>query len=475
MSDDINGRITKTDFLLYCEAPRHLWAKRHHKIEQTLSDFDRHLIDEGYGVEVLAQEYFKSNFLPEHPQADLFWQRTFTSGPFEARVDALVYWPGNESYDLYEVKSGTSADKKDLYDVTFQSMVLRGQIKIEHYFLLHLNKEYIRSEEIDLSQLFVAEDVTLKVEALLPEITELSRMSVLAASATDPESLPHCLAPKNCPCLSVCHPDLPAFSIYDIPYLSQKSKTELLSLGIRDAREVPANFGLNPKQRLIVERAKTNREHLDKNALREIMDCFEFPLWFLDYETCIIAVPRYSGYHPQQQVVFQYSLHCLNAPDGELRHDGYVAVTPGEPSRPLLERLAAHLGSTGTVIVWNKTFEMTRNKEMMKLNPDYEAFLENLNARIYDLGEIVQQGVYLHPTFKGSWSLKNVLPVMSPELTYQDLPINKGDQASMVWWNLTFGDLPEAEKQTLVEQLEKYCALDTLAMVELYKKFRALL
>ena len=26
-------RITKSDFLLYCEAPRHLWAKKHGQIE----------------------------------------------------------------------------------------------------------------------------------------------------------------------------------------------------------------------------------------------------------------------------------------------------------------------------------------------------------------------------------------------------------------------------------------------------------
>jgi hypothetical protein len=475
MTDNITGRLTKSDFLLYCEAPRHLWAKKHHQIEQKLSDFERHLIDEGYAVEALALEYFETIYLPNHPQADLFWQRTHTAGPFEARSDALIYWPDEDRYDLFEIKSGTSTDKKDLYDVAFQVSILKEQFDLKHSYLLHLNKGYIRAEEVDLSQLFIAEDVTAKVDAMQPEIYRSRQTALLAAGAANPNLIPYCLNPKSCPCPSVCHPNLPDFSIFDIPRLSPKNKVELLKLGIRDAREIPSNFGLNPKQRLVVERAQTNREHLDREALRKVLEPLQFPLWFLDYETCLMAVPRYAGYHPQQQAVFQYSLHRLDAPAGRLQHTGYIATTPDEPTQPLLQQLAAQLGDTGAVVVWNKTFEMTMNREMAKLYPEYAAFLENLNARIFDLGEIINLGIYLHPAFKGSWSLKNVLPVMVPELSYQDLEINQGDQASVAWWNITHADLPEAEKQKLIEQLERYCAQDTLAMVELYQKFRTLL
>ncbi|WP_075072324.1 DUF2779 domain-containing protein [Longilinea arvoryzae] len=474
MIQNENSKLTKSDFLLFCEAPRHLWAKKNNSIEQTLSDFDRHLIDEGYVVESLAREYLESVFLPENPRADLIWQKTFRSGPFETRIDVLIYWPDTDSYDLYEIKSATKPDRKDLYDVAFQVLILKEQIDLKHSYLLHLNKEYIRSEELDLPQVLVAEDVTQKIDALLPEVTELRRMAVVAANATDPNALPHCLSPRDCPCLAVCHPNLPDFSIYDIPYLSQKNKSELLRLGIREAKAIPETFGLNPKQRLIVERAQTNRERIDQKTLRGILDHLEFPLWFLDYETCIQAVPRYAGYHPQQQVVFQYSLHQLDELEGNLQHSGYISITEGDPSKPLLEHLSTHLGRPGTVIVWNKTFEMTRNKEMACLYPEFASFLEDVNARIYDIGEIVNQGIYLHPGFKGSWSIKNVLPIMAPELSYQGLPIHQGDQASMAWWNITFSDLQESQKKTLVDELEEYCALDTLAMVEIYRKLRSL-
>jgi len=117
---------------------------------------------------------------------------------------------------------------------------------------------------------------------------------------------------------------------------------------------------------------------------------------------------------------------------------------------------------------------MTRNREMAAISAQYAAFLEDLNQRIYDLGEIINQGYYLHPGFKGSWSIKNVLPVMVPELSYHDLAINKGDLASITWWKICFGQLSPAEKDQLTRDLLCYCELDTLAMVEIYKRLRAL-
>ena len=122
------------------------------------------------------------------------------------------------------------------------------------------------------------------------------------------------------------------------------------------------------------------------------------------------------------------------------------------------------------MIVWNKSFEMTMNKEMAKLHPEYATFLEQLNERIYDLGDIVNLGYYLHPGFKGSWSIKHVLPVMVPDLSYKGMTIGKGDQASMAWWNMTFGQVDQREKEQLTEALLRYCELDTLAMVKIYRK-----
>jgi hypothetical protein len=126
-------------------------------------------------------------------------------------------------------------------------------------------------------------------------------------------------------------------------------------------------------------------------------------------------------------------------------------------------------------LVWNKAFEMTRNIEMAGLHPEYAEFLEGINQRIYDLGDPVRLGYYLHPGFKGSWSIKQVLPVMVPGLNYQDLEVHQGDQASLTWWTLCFGSPQAGEKEEKAEALKRYCEMDTRAMLELYRAFSALI
>lgn len=472
MKQTTTARITKSDFLLYCEAPRHLWAKKHGQIETSISDFDQHLAEEGNRVEALAQVFLASILLSQNPGDQLLWQQTYSDDSFDSRLDGLVFKPKSNTYDLYEIKSSTGVDKDIVYDVTFQAVILTKQISVDHYYVLHLNKEYIRSGELDLAALFIAEDISDKVKALMPEVELLRGEALRVAQLSDPNQAEHCLSPKECPCPALCHSELPDFSIYDIPRLTRIKKLQLLENRILAAKDIPASFDLNPKQCLIVDRARTNSEHIDHKAITAELEKIVFPLYFLDYETCICAIPQYNGYHPQQQIVFQYSLHKLEKSGDEPIHFEHISLVEGDPTLPLLGRLEEDLGGSGTVIVWNKSFEMTMNKEMAKLHPEYAEFLEQLNQRIYDLGDIVNLGYYLHPGFKGSWSIKHVLPVMVPDLSYNGMAIGKGDQASMAWWNMTYGQVDQLEEGKLTEALLRYCELDTKAMVEIFKRIQ---
>jgi hypothetical protein len=467
--------ITKSDFLLYCVAPRHLWAKLNGRITQPPSEMDRLIGEQGYQVEALAHDYLELLVATEYPEDRLSWQATFTDGAFEARVDALLYKPDEDAFNLYEIKSATCVDKTDLLDVTFQAAILKHHMRVTHYYLLHLNKEYVRNGELDLIGLFIREDVSDKIEELLPAVEQKRLEAWASAREIDPGGLTQCLTPRQCPCPEVCFPFLPEFSIFDIPLLNPKKKRQLLEAGISEARDIPDGFDLNDKQKLVVDLAKTNGIHINKEALRSELEKVSFPVYFLDYETCISAIPQYPGYRPQQQIVFQYSLHIMTAPDIVVTHAEHLSLTRDDPSLPLLARLRQDIGDEGSVIVWNKVFEMTRNDEMAALHPVYSPFLERLNQRIYDLGDPVKFGFYLHPGFKGSWSIKKVLPVLRPEMSYSDLEVNQGDQASITWWNLCFGSLQEDERKKNTEALLRYCEMDSLAMVEIYRAFRALI
>lgn len=459
--------LTKSDFLLFLEAPRHLWANKHNLIDKTPSEFDVHIMEQGYEVEVLAREYASKHVLK--PNESMRVQDTFVDAQFTARTDILIYKPNTDSYDLYEIKSGTSIKKENLFDVTYQFLIITKQIKIDRVFILHLNSKYIREDHLDLYELFIAEDVTHEVYDHLDRVNEWKKIALQTANAPSVENTTACLSPKGCPCPEICFPGLPEVSIFDIPILSAKKKTELLNCGITDIRDVPKNFELSSKQRQIVDVAQACQELINRAAIKKEMDQFKFPLYFLDYETCLSAVPLFNGYKPQQNIVFQYSLHKLDSPNALTQHTEHLTTTMQDPSKSLIKQLQADIGNLGTVFVWNKTFEKTRNKEMAAIHPEYRDFLEALNSRIYDLGDFINLGYYLHPKFKGSWSLKTVLPVMVPELGYDEMQISKGDQAMTAWWKLINGALTDEAVEKTKAMLLEYCKLDTRAMVEIWK------
>ena len=312
--------------------------------------------------------------------------------------------------------------------------------------------------------------MTQKVLELKDEVDRLRAIALETAHKPSQDDIQPCLNPKCCPCPDICYPALPEVSIFDIPRLSKKKKTELISQGILDIKDVPKNFPLNQKQRQIVEVAQSNQELINREAIQKEFQHFTFPLYFLDYETYLSAIPMYDGYKPQQQIVFQYSLHKVESLNGDIRHTEHLAVTKNDPSTSLIKQLREDVGDTGTIFVWFKPFEMTRNKELAIIHPEYADFLEDLNERIYDLGDFINFGFYLHPKFKGSWSIKNVLPVMVPELSYGEMEIGKGDQAMMAWWELINDMLSTDDAEKTKTALLEYCKLDTWAMVKILQK-----
>ncbi len=44
----------------------------------------------------------------------------------------------------------------------------------------------------------------------------------------------------------------------------------------------------------------------------------------------------------------------------------------------------------------------------------------------------------------------------------------------MAWWKITFGNLKKREKEILIDNLTKYCKLDTMEMVELTRKLNSI-
>lgn len=62
---------------------------------------------------------------------------------------------------------------------------------------------------------------------------------------------------------------------------------------------------------------------------------------------------------------------------------------------------------------------------------------------------------------------------MVPELSYKTLGIQEGGSAQRLWMEAVLDGKRDSEKEQILKDLLKYCELDTLAMVEVYRKLYA--
>ena len=66
----------------------------------------------------------------------------------------------------------------------------------------------------------------------------------------------------------------------------------------------------------------------------------------------------------------------------------------------------------------------------------------------------------------GSWSIKAVLPVIAPDLSYKEVgEVQDGLAAGEAYLEMLSDKTPEPRKKEIEVALREYCKLDTLAMV----------
>jgi hypothetical protein len=81
---------------------------------------------------------------------------------------------------------------------------------------------------------------------------------------------------------------------------------------------------------------------------------------------------------------------------------------------------------------------------------------------------IIQDYVY-HPEFRGSYSIKRVLPALVPNLSYSGLEIADGDAAITRFARMARGEIAGGMIELTRQQLLDYCKLDTYAMARLHE------
>lgn len=376
-------------------------------------------------------------------------------------------------WDLVVVHASSSVKSEHSIEAAFkQRAFVEAGIDLVGIRLVHLRKTYRRGPALNLDELLERVDIAPRVVRVTAQVArDIDAALAILGDESRPGICRCDLGTRNmrCPSFDHFHPSIGGGdTVYDLGGISGRKLEDVLARGIRRLVDWPDDIEISSRQRQQIEAVRTGREYIDPDAIRQFLDGLHYPLHFLDYETFQLAVPAFEGCLPWSQVPFQYSVHRLHA-DGTLEHREFLSTVPAHlPVADLVARLRQDIGPIGSVVVWNQGFEQSRNRDMAEIVPAAGAFLENVSARMVDLMDIVRNGFWVHPAFNGSASIKKVLPVAAPSLSYDQLEIGEGMLAAEQWVQAVMRDpalMDEEERSAVFAALREYCQRDTLAMV----------
>ena len=487
--------LSKSDYLLFLKHPAWLWLKKHDKDKlPPVSDNLQAVFDAGHSFEKYVEKLFPGGsylgFSNYQEYSSLFDRTkkalqdgatTIFQGGFKSKnlhfISDIIVKVDDNTFDLYEIKSATKAKLINEHDLAFQMIVLEScGYKVRNIKVLHANNKYIRDGRVDIKQLVSVTDVTSEVKETCQDSKEHIKNAFKVMEFKDiPDISPSLCAFDSLKDWIEIYKTLTKVekgSIYDLCRLNVKLISEFDKRNISKIVDITNDIKLGKEQRRQVEANIKQEEFVFKEEIKRFLSKLVYPLYFLDYETMASVVPEFDGLKPYQQLPFQYSLHVLGRPGGDLKHVGYLHQEKSNPVMSLSKSLSENIGESGTVLVWFEGFEKSRNTEMGKMFSEYKEFYKKVNSRVIDLMIPFSNGWYVNKDFLGSASIKKVLPVLVPELSYLDLDVHEGGTAQRVWMETVLEDKHKEERSKIFKNLDEYCKLDTLAMVKIYEKLR---
>jgi predicted RecB family nuclease len=477
--------LSKSKFLAGLQCPLRLWHQCYNpELATPASPAQQALFDTGHQVGELATRLYPGGVLVEtdplrHEQAvretsramedalvKAIYEASFVHDDVRVKVDILARNKGE--WNLVEVKSSTKVKDEYLPDVAVQYHVLKGAgTKVDRLFLLHLDNQYVYDgQELDLERLFTASDLTEQGHACQGDIQEKIVGFKRLLESDHPPIVAfsrHCKHPYPCEFRDHCSTGLPEHPVWELSGISQVKLNQLAATNIRDIRDIPSSFALSEMQERIISCVQSKEEYIDGNLKAELLN-LDDPVHFLDFETLGPAIPRYAGTRPYQSIPFQWSDHILHE-DGSMDHLAYLCPEDKDPREEFTSTLLDVLGDRGSICTYTN-YEKGIIEEMARQFPAAQERLLKIMDRLVDLYAVIRKRYY-HPDFHGSFSIKSVLPALLPDMGYDKLAVQEGQEAGVWYMKMIDPSTSTEERERIRMDLLAYCEQDTLAMVKI--------
>jgi hypothetical protein len=291
------------------------------------------------------------------------------------------------------------------------------------------------------------------------------------------------------------------------------SRTSLYDIVPERLKNRKGEIGIRAQRQLIqLQYTEENREWTS-DELQSVLNGYQYPLHFIDFETYTGALPFHEGMRPYELIAFQWSCHTIPYKGADPIHSEWIETEGKFPNFAFAESLMKQIGISGTPFMW-ATHENTVLRTILN---QMEIFGYTNNAlsdwligitsdksvkregRLVDMNNLTLKH-YFHPFMKGRTSIKKVLPAiwnnnkylrqvpffknysatdfeggiidpydtLKPDATQIDEEdaVAGGTEAMRAFQRIRFDDtLNQIQKNEIKRQLLEYCKLDTMAMV----------
>jgi hypothetical protein len=486
-------KLTKSTFLRGVNCSKSLWLFEHKPhLLPALTPETKFMYDPGDEGGLLARELFpggKSAGPATSLNCDLaveltgklisewcpvIYEAAFLYDNVFAALDILVY--KDSGWHGYEVKSSTKVHDLHLTDSALQYWIIENcGLKLSSFSVIYINSDFERQGEIDVRKLFKIEPVTYLVQALQDEITDqVAQLKKVVARRTVPNTKigPQCTSPYTCTFKPHCFASVPKETILDFTLYRKEERFRQYHAGTKQIAQIKDWKNLKTPYNYVVETHIKKGLYLNPDPLKEFIAKFEYPLQFMDFETVSFAIPPLDRSRPYDQMTFQYSLHTIEKEGAEPEHREYLADPSCDFREAFIKSLLDDLGTSGHILVWSIGFERSRLNMLSLLYPQYEIRINAVIERLVDLAIPFQKKWVYDNSLSCSYSIKNVLPCVAPDLSYKDMAVNNGQAASVLFQRIMTE--PDRDWSVEREHLLKYCELDTWAMVVIYRYLNTL-
>ena len=399
------------------------------------------------------------------------YEPAFTYNNVFVKVDILH--KGKKGWEIYEVKMATEIKDIYIYDVAVQHYVLKGAgLPVSKVNLVYINNQYVRNGDIEVAKLFIIKDIAELVEEkegyVVKEI-ESMREVLKEDDIPNIDIGRHCHDPYDCDFIGFCWQHIHEDSVFELKGRGANGY-ELYKQGIIHLKDVPQEL-LSNNQKIQVKCTLEKKDFINQKKVKEFLDSVWYPLCFLDFETFYSAIPPLDGTRPYQQIPYQYSLYCKDNADAELRYYEYLSQPGIDPRKELIEKLLKEIPENACAVVYNKSFEIGVLKSLGGWFPEYKEKIDNIINNIRDLMSPFQKKDIYFWQMRGSYSIKAALPLLVPELSYEDMDIKDGEMAMNAYFTMAESKDP-SEIEKIRKALLEYCKLDTFGMVKMVERMR---